>query len=541
MRLSLSTILLNGNLIIEISFLLESDMTVGKILGSYRARKMPRSCAKSLRKNLILVLTVAGVVFGIIIGGLARFGTYDDKTVMLISFPGELMMRMLKLLILPLIVSSLISGLAGLDAKSSGKMGSRALIYYFSTTILAAIIGIILVLAIHPGDPSIKKNIGHGASERTVSTLDAVLDLIRNMFPENIVSACFQQTETKYVEVKSQIVKNLTELDDPNSNVTSFKRVDSYKEGMNVLGMIVFCTAFGMLCAQLGEEGRHMIRFFNTLNDIVMKLVMLIMWYAPFGIMSLIIGKIMSIEDLASTAQQLGLYIVTVITGLAIHSLLTLPLIYFAIVRKNPMTFAKGMFQAWITALGTSSSAATLPVTFQCLEDNLDIDKRVTRFILPIGATVNMDGTALYEAVAAIFIAQMNGIELSIGEVITVSLTATAASIGAASVPSAGLVTMLLVLTAVGLPTRDVSLIVAVDWFLDRIRTSINVLGDAYGAGIVYHLSKAELDVVDAQHAAQMEIEMAEAGVRQSITSGQTHLGIKEKENGTKNDSESQI
>ncbi|KAG1689112.1 Excitatory amino acid transporter 2 [Nymphon striatum] len=423
---------------------------------------------------------------------------------MLISFPGELMMRMLKLLILPLIVSSLITGLAGLDAKSSGKMGSRALVYYFTTTVLAAMIGIILVIAIHPGDPSIKKSMGQGSSDRKVSTLDAFLDLIRNMFPENIISACFQQTETKYVEVKSQLVKNSTGLDDANdANETHFKRVDSYKEGMNVLGMIVFCTAFGVLCGQLGEEGRHMIRFFNTLNDIVMKLVMLIMWYAPFGIMSLIIGKIMSIEDLAQTAQQLGLYIVTVVTGLAIHS------------------------------------AATLPVTFQCLEDNLHIDKRVTRFVLPVGATVNMDGTALYEAVAAIFIAQMNGIELSPGEVITVSLTATAASIGAASVPSAGLVTMLLVLTAVGLPTRDVSLIVAVDWFLDRIRTSINVLGDAYGAGIVYHLSKSELDAVDAEHAAQMEIEMAEAGIRQSlsITSGQANPGNREKGNGMKTDS----
>jgi solute carrier family 1 (high affinity glutamate transporter) protein 2 len=141
------------------------------------------------------------------------------------------------------------------------------------------------------------------------------------------------------------------------------------------------------------------------------------------------------------------------------------------------------MLQAFVTALGTASSAATLPVTFRCLEENNGIDKRVTRFVLPVGATVNMDGTALYEAVAAIFIAQVNGIEFDFSKVVVVSLTATAASIGAASVPGAGLVTMILVLTAVGLPVNDISLVIAVDWFLDRIRTSINVLGDAFGAG----------------------------------------------------------
>uniref|UniRef100_A0A914YII7 Amino acid transporter n=1 Tax=Panagrolaimus superbus TaxID=310955 RepID=A0A914YII7_9BILA len=160
----------------------------------------------------------------------------------------------------------------------------------------------------------------------------------------------------------------------------------------------------------------------------------------------------------------------------------------------------RGLLQAWVTALGTASSSATLPMTFRCLEENLGVDRRVTRFVLPVGATINMDGTALYEAVAAIFIAQMNGVNLSLGQVVTVSLTATLASIGAASVPSAGLVTMLLVLTAVGLPVNDVSLIVAVDWLLDRFRTSINVIGDAFGAGIVDHYCKEQFAQHDLEH-----------------------------------------
>nr|CAD7425216.1 unnamed protein product [Timema monikensis] len=273
--------------------------------------------------------------------------------------------------------------------------------------------------------------------------------------------------------------------------------------------MIVFCLAFGLLAGQMGPKGRLMVDFFVVLNDIIMKLVGVVMWYSPFGILCLIAGKIMSIENLATTAQQLGLYMITVILGLMIHAIITLPGIYFFFTRKNPAVFFQGMLQAWVTALGTASSAATLPVTFQCLEENNMIDKRVTRFVVAVGATVNMDGTALYEAVAAIFIAQMNGIPLGIGEVITVSLTATLASIGAASIPSAALITMLLVLSALGLPTEDISLLFAVDWLLDRIRTSINVLGDGFGAGIVYHLSKDELDKMDAER----NVDLIECGL----------------------------
>lgn len=296
------------------------------------------------------------------------------------------------------------------------------------------------------------------------------------------------------------------------------KRDLVYKDNTNILGLIVFCTAFGILCGQMGDEAEPMVRFFAVLNEIIMKIVGLVMWYSPIGILSLIVGKVLSIDDMAQTAASLGMYMVTVIIGLVIHACITLPLIFFLCTKQNPLTFFKGksrlhffvitvmsvcdpalpslslesisisslpsllllnsindhmllipppgMLQAWVTALGTASSAATLPVTFRCLEENLGIDKRVTRFVLPIGATVNMDGTALYEAVAALFIAQMNGIDFSIGEIIVVSLTATAASIGAASIPSAGLVTLLLVLTAVGLPTQDISMIIAVDWFL---------------------------------------------------------------------------
>ncbi|XP_072374921.1 excitatory amino acid transporter 2-like isoform X2 [Scyliorhinus torazame] len=470
---------------------------------------------KNLRKNLLLTLTVLGVILGALFGGLLRYASpIHPNVVMLIAFPGDILMRMLKMLILPLIISSLITGLSGLDAKASGRLGTRAMVYYMSTTIIAAVLGVILVLAIHPGNPALKKQLGEGKKNDEVSSLDAFLDLIRNLFPENLVQACFQQiqTVTKKVEnppedlnianftglVMEVVNETLAESEEPSFTVT---KTLQFKDGMNVLGLIGFFIAFGIVMGKMGEKAKMMVDFFNILNEIVMKLVIMIMWYSPFGIACLICGKIVAIKDLEVVARQLGMYMVTVITGLIIHGGIILPLMYFAITRKNPFSFLAGVFQAWITALGTASSAGTLPVTFRCLEENLGIDKRVTRFVLPVGATINMDGTALYEAVAAIFIAQMNNIHLDAGQIVTVSLTATLASVGAASIPSAGLVTMLLILTAVGLPTQDISLLVAVDWLLDRMRTSVNVVGDSFGAGIVFHLSKEELANIDAQHA----------------------------------------
>uniref|UniRef100_A0A8D0GEW5 Amino acid transporter n=1 Tax=Sphenodon punctatus TaxID=8508 RepID=A0A8D0GEW5_SPHPU len=371
-------------------------------------------------------------------------------------------------------------GLAGLDAKSSGRMGTRAMVYYMSTTVVAAILGVILVLSIHPGNPKLKKTMAPVGRNEEVSSLDAFLDLIRNLFPENLVQACFQQVMS---------LRGAVPQGTPLTRSLSFT------------GLIGFFIAFGIAMGKMGEAAKPMADFFNILNEIIMKLVTMIIWYSPFGIASLICGKIAAIKDLETVARQLGLYMVTVIVGLVIHGALILPLIFFLITRQNPFLFYAGIFQAWITALGTASSAGTLPVTFRCLEENLKIDKRVTRFVLPIGATINMDGTALYEAVAAIFIAQMNSIILDAGQIATVSLTATLASVGAASIPSAGLVTMLLILTAVGLPTQDISLLIAVDWLLDRMRTSINVVGDSFGAGIIHYLSQAELAAIDARAA----------------------------------------
>ncbi|KAF1389225.1 hypothetical protein PFLUV_G00071230 [Perca fluviatilis] len=452
-------------------------------------------------KNAFVIFTVAAVIIGIILGFALRPYNMSYREVKMFSFPGELLMRMLQMLVLPLLVSSLITGMAALDSRASGKMGMRAVVYYMTTTIIAVFIGIVLVLIIHPGKGS-KDEFTKQPQVEQVNTADAFLDLIRNMFPPNLVEACTKQFKTQYakkvVNVKMTVNDTIFTLND-SQEITQVEMipVPGSVNGVNALGMVVFSIFFGLIIGSMGEQGKPLKDFFDCLNEAIMRLVAIIMWYAPIGILFLIAGKIVEMDDISAMGGQLGMYTLTVICGLLIHAICVLPTLYFVITRKNPFVFIAGLLQALITALGTSSSSATLPITFKCLEENNKVDKRVTRFVLPVGATINMDGTALYEALAAIFIAQVNDYVLNFGQILTISITATAASIGAAGIPQAGLVTMVIVLTSVGLPTDDITLIIAVDWFLDRLRTTTNVLGDSIGAGIVEHLSRHELQKKD--------------------------------------------
>lgn len=470
-----------------------------------------------LKRNLFVLLTVAAVVLGAILGFALRSHNLSLREIKYFAFPGELLMRMLKMLVLPLIVSSLVTGISSLDSKASGKMGVRAVVYYMVTTLIAVFIGIVIVMIIQPGKGSRDSPVANSGNIEPVQAADAFLDLIRNMFPPNLVEACFKQYKTVYKKIvhtrNVTVTMNLTDslnVTESNLSVNLSRVLHTIQEtveetipvsgssaGVNALGLVVFSMCFGLVIGNMKQQGQALRDFFDCLNEAIMRLVAIIIWYAPVGILFLIAGKIVEMKDLAQVGGQLGMYTVSVTVGLLIHGLFVLPLLYFLVTKKNPYSFIGGLLQALITALGTSSSSATLPITFRCLEENNHVDKRVTRFVLPVGATINMDGTALYEAVAAIFIAQVNDMDLNFGQILTISITATAASIGAAGIPQAGLVTMVIVLTSVGLPTEDITLIVAVDWFLDRLRTTTNVLGDSLGAGIVEHLSRGELQSQD--------------------------------------------
>ncbi|XP_045387295.1 neutral amino acid transporter B(0) isoform X2 [Lemur catta] len=294
----------------------------------------------------------------------------------------------------------------------------------------------------------------------------------RNIFPSNLVSAAFRSYATSYRTSQT--------------NGTTVKvPIGAEVEGMNILGLVVFAIIFGVALRKLGPDGELLIRFFNSFNDATMVLVSWIMWYAPVGIMFLVAGKIVEMDDVGLLFASLGKYILCCLLGHAIHGLLVLPLIYFIFTRKNPYRFLWGIVTPLATAFGTSSSSATLPLMMKCVEENNGVAKHISRFILPIGATVNMDGAALFQCVAAVFIAQLNRQPLDFVKIITILVTATASSVGAAGIPAGGVLTLAIILEAVSLPVVDISLILAVDWLVDRSCTVLNVEGDALGAGLL--------------------------------------------------------
>uniref|UniRef100_A0A8D0HBB9 Amino acid transporter n=1 Tax=Sphenodon punctatus TaxID=8508 RepID=A0A8D0HBB9_SPHPU len=507
------------------------------------------------KRNGLLILSVLSVIVGCLLGFFLRTRRLSQQEISYFQFPGELLMRMLKMLILPLVVSSLMSGLAALDAKTSSRLVIITVTYYLWTTFVAVIVGIIMVSIIHPGGAAQKENTEE-SGKPIMSSADALLDLIRNMFPANLVEATFKQYRTKSIPIvisnKAASERTARRIiiygvqDENGSNVQNFalditpppeviyKSEPGTSDGMNVLGIVIFSATMGIMLGRMGNSGVPLVSFCQCLNESVMKIVAVSVWYFPFGIVFLIAGKILEMDDPSAIGKKLGFYAITVVCGLVVHGLFILPMMYFFITKKNPIVFIRGILQALLIALATSSryfvglgwvaghylsmgwcsprlygsclvsatfttcsfvllcSSATLPITFKCLLENNHVDRRIARFVLPVGATINMDGTALYEAVAAIFIAQVNNYELDFGQIITISITATAASIGAAGIPQAGLVTMVIVLTSVGLPTDDITLIIAVDWALDRFRTMINVLGYALAAGIMAHICRKD-------------------------------------------------
>ncbi|XP_071768254.2 neutral amino acid transporter B(0) [Centroberyx gerrardi] len=434
--------------------------------------------------NLLVILTVAGVIIGVFIGLGVRNMELSRTQIIYIGFPGELLIRLLKMIIIPLVVCSLVSGAASIDPKALGKLGGWAMLFFLVTTLIASAIGIVMAFIINPGSVTGTKPKVAGLDDdlpQPKDVIDSFLDLIRNIFPSNLVSAAFQSYATSYKLVTRNVTNGT-----PSITVEKVP-IGTDQDGMNILGLVVFAIVFGVALRKLGEEGEILIKFFNSFNEATMVLVSWIMWYAPLGIMFLVAGKIVEMEDVGTLFASLGKYIACCVIGHAIHGLLVLPAIYFIITRKNPFTFLWGIFTALATAFGTCSSSATLPLMMKCVEENNGVSKHISRFILPIGATVNMDGAALFQCVAAVFIAQLNDISLNFIQVFTILVTATASSVGAAGIPAGGVLTLAIILEAVGLPTNDISLILAVDWLVDRTCTVLNVEGDAFGAGLLQY------------------------------------------------------
>ena len=397
------------------------------------------------KNNTLLYL----MLIGISMGGLC--GWVFGEEMLIVDWIGEMFLDTLKMLVIPLIVSSMIVGITGLgDIRKVGKAGTITLVYFLSTSGIAVIAGIIVVNIMQPG-------LG----------VELTTDI-----PEKVAG-----------KESIGITDILESFVTPNLFESMAK--------MEILPIIMFSLVFGGVLTTLGEKGKLVISVFDGINIAIMKIVHLVMYFAPLGVFALVSSKLGAAgggDLFLAELLKIGKFAVTVILGLMIHALITLPAILYFVAKQNPLTYFKNMSAALTTALSTASSAATLPVTIECVEEENKISRRTTLFVIPLGATVNMNGTALYESIAAIFIAQMVGIHLGLGDQVLIFLTATLAAIGAAGIPEAGLVTMVIVLQAVGLPLEGIGMLLSIDWFLDRLRTSVNVWGDSIGAAVVDRL-----------------------------------------------------
>jgi Na+/H+-dicarboxylate symporter len=436
---------------------------------------------------LLTILIFASLVAGALVGQAFHDPSFtinmsDSQhahagAVQAFHFIGDtIFLGLLKMVIIPLIATSVIVGVTSVgDFRELGRIGIVTLVYYVATMFIAAGIGLVAVTQIEPGkrinvaerdvaqqsfeqNQGIKQNLEAGPK----GVVGALNNLVKQIIPRNIVQAAARG---------------------------------------QALPVIFFCILFGIVLTTMGARGKPLIDFFNAFFEAIMKLVHGIIWLTPIGVFALLAWTVARI-GLGVFATAIGTYMIAVLSGLAVHAFIVLPLICLLLARTNPLWFAGRMRQALMTALGTDSSSATLPVTMECATEQAGVSKKSAGFVLPLGSTINMDGTALYEAVAVVFLAQAYGIHLPLGTLILVAITATLAAIGAAGIPSAGLVTMVIVVETVNgtlqatpgsplIPIAGIGLIVGVDRILDMCRTTVNVWGDAVGCKLVDRLGVA--------------------------------------------------
>lgn len=517
----------------------------------------------------IVIAIVAAIVLAMAAPGIAAK----------LHLGGEVFLRLLQMVVVPLVMASVMSGILGLgDVRKLGRPGGVAVGYYMTTTVLAVVTGLIVVNIVKPGK-DIDQELVASAQQEGASRAEDVSQMggaakpvtwnlgldrlfaeagmsdpvqvpdhtemnlklkivqlgeptspakatvylsedgesyepMKDEFPGPQAEGSRKHTvalplHTHYVKVdyapqqggeggaiSADVIRGPPTIMDIFQNLVLMLFTDNLLGSMveiDLLPLIVFSIVFASMLTTMGDNG-HVIRsVVISINEALLNFILLLMNLAPVGIFCLVaarFGEAQRDGALLTLLQTQAWYMTTVLSGLAVHALFTLPLLLFLFTRRSPAKFITQMSQAVLTAFSTASSTATLPVSMECAEKNADVSKRSAEFVLPLGATINMDGTALYEAAAAIFIAQAYAIidptfELGMLQQATIAVTATLAAIGAAGIPEAGLVTLLIVLNAVGLPLELIGLVLPVDWLLDRFRTAVNVFGDAVGSAIV--------------------------------------------------------
>lgn len=439
---------------------------------------------------------VAGVAVGAAVNvlGLADAAWWDGGILPFLNFVGAAFIRLITMIVIPLVVASLLLGVASLgDIRQLGRIGGKTVAYYLFTTSIAISIGLVLALTIRPGsrispasrDELAREFAGEAASRVTLaSEKPDTWDVLLGMIPDNPVGAA--------------------------------------AEG-NLLPLIIFVVIFGAAITLLTPKRRDAILvFFEGVNDASMIVIDWIMKLAPYAVFALIASVISRFG--LDVLQSLAVYSGVVILGLALHAFGTYGTLVTLLAKLNPLDFFRRIREVPLIAFSTSSSNATLPVTMETAEEELGVPNSIASFVLPLGATINMDGTALYQGVATVFIAQVYGVDLNFAELLTIVLTATLASIGAAGVPSAGIITLILVLQSVGMAGQaaaGIALILGVDRILDMLRTSVNVVGDLSCAAFVARSEGSEL----IPHPVDHEVAIAPVAGARPVETGEIGRG----------------
>lgn len=458
------------------------------------------------------------IIIALVLGALV--GTMFPWVSPYVSFLGLAFKLSLQMIVMPIVLTSILCGLESIgDIRLLKGLGKRSILYYFSTTMVAVLVGLVLVTTIEPGV--------RPPSAEIVQALKNVQGVTKNEVEHNIIVALEESnalpkeeeqrhallSNLKVIAARSDNVERLKEetikhlgalefrkkiMSDPSVTTIQAPSFQVFFEEQlknalinpfealakqQVLAVIVFTILFGAAMTTVGSAGAKFFEINRAINMAIIKIIDLIMKFAPFGVFGLLVSVISATGP--EVFRELSLYALCVVAGLLFHLVVFLPGLNYFFTKQSPWDFLQKLKPALVVAFSTSSSNATLPVTIKTMEENFGVDKRVSRFVLPLGATVNMDGTALYEAVAAVFIAQLYGVTLGLSSQIIIALTAAFAAVGTAGIPAAGTVTMALILSAVGLPIEGVGLLFALDRPLDMCRTVVNVAGDAAGCTIL--------------------------------------------------------
>ncbi|KAL4225725.1 hypothetical protein ACF0H5_016414 [Mactra antiquata] len=446
-------------------------MTVAKpsIMDSKLDRPKVESVMGFVKRNLLVILTIVGVIFGLALGFGVREARPSTDAVMWIGLPGELYMNMLKMMILPLIISTVITGTAALNPKSQGRVSGVSVAYIAISNTIPPIIGAIIVLIINPGADVTKNDSGDDSATAVMQTQDIFADLIRNLFPDNLILAAFQQTITKYErEDVYDLASNET------LSVVSRKYLGR-SNGTNVLGLIICCTLFGVGTASVGQQGKPFLTFFQSASEIILRILQWLVWFTPVGVASLIAKVLAKTTDLEETFRHLGMFILASMLGLCIFMFVVVPIMYAVIVRRKPFKFFMNMIRPLMITFATASSAIAIPDTLFFMEKKNKIDKRITRFVVPFASALNKSGSALYIAASCVFICQLEKVPTDAAQVLIIIILTSLSTFAVPSVPSAGIVTIMILLTAMNIPSEAVGLLLAIEWFLDRCRTAGNL------------------------------------------------------------------